>query len=251
MQFSTASYQAPSAADKILPLRIDHVSFEVNGQKLLQDISFLIAGGGATIILGPNGAGKSLLLRICHGILQPTSGVVKWLGAEASLARQKQAMVFQTPVLLRRSVAANIDYVLRMRKLSVEERKQRILQALNLTGLSDLARRNARVLSGGEQQLLALARAWAVYPEVLFLDEPTANLDPAATRGVEDIIQRFRDAGSKIIMTTHDLSQARRLADEVLFLHHGQLLERAPSEQFFEHPENPNACAFIKGNLLW
>ncbi|MEE9346118.1 MAG: phosphate ABC transporter ATP-binding protein [Methylococcales bacterium] len=251
MQFSTASCQTPAAVDTILPLRIDNVSFEKSGQMLLRDISFLVTGGGTTIILGPNGAGKSLLLRICHGILQPTRGVVKWLGTEACQARHKQAMVFQNPVLLRRSVAANIDYVLRIRKLSIGDRKYRIKQALDLTGLSDLVRRNARVLSGGEQQLLALARAWAVYPEVLFLDEPTANLDPAATRAVEEIIQRFRSVGSKIIMTTHDLSQARRLADEILFLHHGKLLERAPTEQFFEHPENSNARAFIQGNLLW
>ena len=251
MQFSTSSSQAPPVTEKILPLRMDHVSFEKNGQILLQDISFVIKSGGATIILGPNGAGKSLLLRICHGILQPTGGVVKWLGTDANLARQKQAMVFQHPIMLRRSVAANINYVLRIRKLSAVDRNKHIWQALNLTGLSHLAQRNARVLSGGEQQRLALARAWAVYPEVLFLDEPTANLDPAATRAVEEIVIRFRDAGSKIIMTTHDLSQARRLADEIVFLHHGRLLERAATEQFFEHPENPDARAFINGNLLW
>ena len=251
MKFSTTSRQVSPSANKILPLRIDHVSFEKKGQMLLQDISFVVNNDGTTIVLGPNGAGKSLLLRICHGILQPTAGIVKWLGTEASQARQKQAMVFQHPVLLRRSVAANINYILRMRKLPTMNRKKSIQQALELTGLSHLVQRNARVLSGGEQQRLALARAWAVHPEVLFLDEPTANLDPAATRAVEEIIHRFRDAGSKIIMTTHDLSQARRLANEILFLHHGRLLERAPTEQFFEHPENPDARAFIKGNLLW
>jgi tungstate transport system ATP-binding protein len=160
-------------------------------------------------------------------------------------------MVFQRPVLLRRSVAANIDYPLRLRGISKQQRDARIEQALHLTGLSPLRKRYARVLSGGEQQRLALARAWAVEPEVLFLDEPTANLDPAATRAVEDIIARFRDEGMKIVMTTHDLGQAKRLADEVLFLNHGRLLERSDALSFFNEPKHSDARAFVRGELLW
>lgn len=160
-------------------------------------------------------------------------------------------MVFQRPVLLRRSVAANIAYALRLHGVARTERANWIRQALEMAGLASLADRNAWVLSGGEQQRLALARAWALRPEVLFLDEPTANLDPAAARAVEEIITLFRGSGTKIVMTTHDLGQARRLADEVLFLHHGRLLERRPTMEFFEQPQTSEAQAFIRGELLW
>jgi tungstate transport system ATP-binding protein len=154
-------------------------------------------------------------------------------------------------MLLRRSVAANIAYALRIRGLALAERRARIPQALDMAGLTPLADRYARVLSSGEQQRLALARAWAVQPEVLFLDEPTANLDPAATRSVEKIISSFHASGTKIIMATHDLGQARRLADEVLFLHHGRLIEQGPAELFFNRPATGDARAFLRGELLW
>jgi tungstate transport system ATP-binding protein len=160
-------------------------------------------------------------------------------------------MVFQRPVLLRRSALANVTYALSLRDVPRRERRERALAALERAGLADLAHRPARVLSGGEQQRLALARAWALEPDVLFLDEPTANLDPAATRRVEELIDGIHRAGAKIVMTTHDLGQARRLADEVVFLHHGQMVERAAAASFFAGPESQEAAAFIKGDLLW
>lgn len=237
--------------DSILPLRLEEVCYAAGGQNLLQNLSFSIEAGTSTVILGPNGAGKSLLLRLCHGLLQPSAGRILWLGPGAARAAHRQAMVFQRPVLLRRSAAANIAYALRIHGLTLSERKNRVQQALEMAGLTPLANRYARVLSGGEQQRLALARAWALQPEVLFLDEPTANLDPAATRTVEEIIQAFHASGTKIVMTTHDLGQARRLADEVLFLHYGQLIEQSPAEQFFDRPATREAIAFIRGELLW
>jgi tungstate transport system ATP-binding protein len=218
---------------------------------LLCDISFTLTPGPCTVVLGPNGAGKSLLLRLCHGLIEPSLGNIHWQGPEASQAAGRQAMVFQRPVLLRRSVAANIAYALKLRGVPKGERTARVRQVLEMTGLMPLSGRFARVLSGGEQQRLALARAWATQPEVLFLDEPTANLDPAATRMIEDIIKVFRDAGTKIVMTTHDLAQARRLADEVLFLHHGRLIESSPASRFFDQPVTPEARAYIRGELLW
>lgn len=236
---------------RILPLEVHALRFEDRGQALIKDISFTLADADLSIILGPNGAGKSLLLRLCHGLLQPSSGRVRWLGAGATEVRLQQSMVFQRPVLLRRSVAANLSYVLRLRGVPARDREERIETVLKLTGLTHLARRNARTLSGGEQQKLALARAWITRPEVLFLDEPTANLDPAATRAVEQIIRSICDSGTKIVMTTHDLGQARRLADEVLFLNHGVLLERAPAGVFFTSPQHRDAHAFIQGDLLW
>ena len=160
-------------------------------------------------------------------------------------------MVFQRPVMLRRSAKANMDYALSARGIAAPERRRRIAEVLAETGLSDLADRPARVLSIGEQQRLALARAWALHPQVLFLDEPTASLDPAATRAVEEIVLRIHASGTKIVMTTHDLGQARRIADEVLFLHRGRLIERAPAAEFFRAPRMPEAAAFIAGELLW
>jgi len=239
---------APAA---ILPLRLEDLTFEAGGRRLIDGISGTFEAGVRSLILGPNGAGKSLLLRLCHGLLQPTTGRVHWLGPGANGATLRQAMVFQRPVMLRRSAAANVDYALSLRGISRRKRQPRVLEALETTGLSALADHPARVLSGGEQQRLALARAWALHPEVLFLDEPTANLDPAASRSVERIIQTFHEAGTKIVMTTHDLGQARRLADEVLFLHRGRLVERTEAHAFFDQPRTEEADAFMRGELYW
>ena len=242
---------APAEPGGILPLRLEGVSYSASGKELIEEISLEVAAGPRTVILGPNGAGKSLLLRLCHGLIRPSSGRVRWLGPDGEGPRLHQAMVFQRPVMLRRSARANIDYALSVRGIPAGERRRRIAEALAATGLSDLAERPARVLSIGEQQRLALARAWALHPQVLFLDEPTASLDPAATRAVEEIVLRIHDAGTKIVMTTHDLGQARRIADEVLFLHRGRLVERASAAEFFHAPRTPDAAAFIKGELLW
>jgi tungstate transport system ATP-binding protein len=225
----------------ILPLKLEAVSY----LGIIPPLSLEIEAGPSTVILGANGAGKSVLMRLMHGLLAPTSGSVSWR------AKGRQAMVFQRPVMLRRSARANIDYALSVRGIRAEERRRRIGEALAETGLADLADRPARVLSIGEQQRLALARAWALHPQVLFLDEPTASLDPAATRAVEEIVLRIHASGTKIVMTTHDLGQARRIADEVLFLHRGRLVEQAPAAEFFHAPRTQEAAAFIKGELLW
>jgi tungstate transport system ATP-binding protein len=241
----------------ILPLAMQAVSFVQDGHRLVDGIDAVLAAGPKTIILGPNGAGKSLLLRLCHGLIEPTAGRVLWGGPAAAeglaAITRRQAMVFQRPVLFRRSAAGNVAYALKLRRLPSEKDEpveERVRAALTLVGLELLADRAARLLSGGEQQRLALARAWAVRPEVLFLDEPTANLDPAATRAVEAIIARFHEAGTKIIMTTHDLGQARRLADEVLFLDRGRLIERADALRFFAAPSSAAASAFLGGELI-
>ena len=235
----------------LLPLQLAAVSFEVNGKTLLGNIHAELHAGTRTIILGPNGAGKSLLMRICHGLLAPTSGTVRWSGTETQRGPRRQAMVFQRPVMLRRSALANVAYALSLAGVARVHRRERARAALERAGLGDIAQRSARVLSGGEQQRLALARAWALEPEVLFLDEPTASLDPGAAREVETIIDAIHRAGTKIVMTTHNLGQARRLGDEILFLHQGRLLERASADTFFSHPATGEAAAFIKGELPW
>ncbi|SMF23738.1 tungstate transport system ATP-binding protein [Tistlia consotensis] len=238
----------------ILPLELRDVCYEVGGARLIDGISLTIETGPRTLILGPNGAGKSLLLRLAHGLLRPSAGQVLWRNrkiAGAGRGPRRQAMVFQKPVLLRRSVRANLDHALALHRIGGEERRQRRREALQATGLSDRGDQPARSLSGGEQQRLALARAWALKPQVLFLDEPTSALDPASTRAVEEIVQALHAAGTKIVMTTHDLGQARRLADEVVFLNRGRLLEQGPADRFFTQPQSREAEAYLAGELLW
>ncbi len=235
----------------IQPLELRDVCLHAGGRVLLDRINLKLTSNTRTVVLGPNGAGKSLLLRLCHGLMAPSSGQIEWMGPGAREARVRQAMVFQRPILLRRSVLANIDYALAIRRLPRHLRVARAQEALQLTGLAPLAERRATVLSGGEQQRVALARAWALDPEVLFLDEPTSNLDPAAKRAVEEAIAGIAHAGTKIVMTTHDLGQARRLADEIVFLHNGRVLEQRPAADFFAAPEHEAARAFLYGDLLW
>jgi tungstate transport system ATP-binding protein len=234
----------------ILPLALDGVCYEAGGKRLLHGLTLSLHAGPRTLILGPNGAGKSLLLRLCHGLIAPSAGRVLWQGTGVEPQR-RQAMVFQRPVMLRRSAAANLDYALKLRRLPAAARGHRIAEVLARTGLAHLAATPARALSIGEQQRLALARAWAVEPEVLFLDEPTASLDPAATLAVENLIVAMHTAGTKIVMTTHDLAQARRLADEIVFLDRGRLMEQRPAAEFFAAPTTPQAAAFIAGTLSW
>jgi tungstate transport system ATP-binding protein len=236
---------------RVLPLRLDGVGFAARGTTLLSDVTLVLDAGARTIILGPNGAGKSLLLRLCHGLIEPTAGEVRWRSADREAVRRAQAMVFQRPVMLRRSARANVLYALAVRGVRGRDARRRADGALERFGLGPIALRPARVLSGGEQQRLALARAWALAPEILFLDEPTANLDPAATRAVEEALAAFHEAGTKIVMTTHDLGQARRLADEVLFIHRGRLVELLPAADFFRAPATAEARAFLQGELLW
>lgn len=242
-----ARMKAPSS---LLPLRIEDLCFEAGGRRIIDGISLEIGAGPRTVILGPNGAGKSVLLRICHGLLAPTSGRVTWNLSQPANGRHRQAMVFQRPVMLRRSALANVAYGLKLAGVEMLERKVRALRALQRLGLAQLAGRPARVLSGGEQQRLAIARAWALEPDVLFLDEPTANLDPGATREIETAIAGIGAAGTKIIMVTHDLGAAKRLADEIIFMHGGRVLERAGADRFFRGPDSREAAAFIRGELL-
>lgn len=233
------------------PLHVEGVFFRASGRCLLEDITFHTATPARTIILGPNGAGKSLLLRLCHGLLPPSAGRITWGQLDVATARRYHAMVFQRPVLLRRSVAANLRYVLSLRGVPRRQRPALVTEALDHAGLLGQATQAARLLSGGEQQRLALARAWLLTPQVVLLDEPTASLDPAATQAIETFLAQLHQQGIKILLATHDLGQARRLADEVLFLHHGRLLEHTPASQFFRRPRSKEAAAFLDGTLLW
>ncbi|MBL0121180.1 MAG: phosphate ABC transporter ATP-binding protein [Betaproteobacteria bacterium] len=234
---------------RVLPLTVEGLGFSVGDVSVLRAVSFTIVRGSRNIVMGPNGAGKSVLLRLLHGLLVPTSGSMHWAERDAAAVRRAQAMVFQRPVMLRRSVRENLEFALRI--AGSPDSRAAAEVALDRVGLSGLADRPARLCSGGEQQRVALARAWALQPEVLFLDEPTASLDPAATRAIEETIEAMHAHGTTIVMTTHNRGQAKRIGDRVLFLHHGRLVEDTSAGEFFQQPRSPEAAAFLRGELLW
>ena len=237
------------AEEAIFPLEARALGMVLGGHAALRDVNLRLAGASRLGVLGANGAGKSVLLRVLHGLFAPSAGEILWAGRAARPAAQ--AMVFQRPVMLRRPALANIEYALAVNGVDRARRRARAAEVLERVGLGHLARRQARVLSGGEQQRLALARAWALEPRVLFLDEPTASLDPVAAQDVERIVGEIHAAGTAIVMTTHNLGLARRMADEIVFLHQGRLTEQTPSEAFFRAPRSPEAAQFLKAELPW
>ena len=238
-----------AAVSDLLPLSVRGLQFEAGGKRIIDRLDLELESNAVTVLLGPNGAGKSVLLRLLHGLLKPTAGSVLWCGAPPSDAlRLRQALVFQRPVLLRRSVAANIRFALKLRPFA--DREARLERALELAGLSELGHQPARVLSGGEQQRLALARALALDPQVLLLDEPTVSLDPASVQAIEELIRTARRAGIMVILVTHELAQARRMADQVLFLQRGRLTEFTPAAQFFDAPASEQGRAYLEGRIL-
>jgi tungstate transport system ATP-binding protein len=238
--------RAPSSD---LPLVLDNVSLQAGATTILDRFSLTITPGAPTLIVGPNGSGKTTLLRLCMGLAAPSTGRVTW-GGRADSAPLRRAILFQRPVMLRRTAAANVAYALAQAGIPRSQRAQRVAALLERVGLADLAPRPARRLSGGEQQRLALARALARDPELLLLDEPTANLDPAATRGVEEIVLMAAQSGIKIVMASHDLGQVRRLAGDVIFLVRGALCEQGQANDFLDHPTSPEAAAFVRGDLV-
>jgi len=234
------------AAAPVFRLQSAGISF--GALPALRDVTLAIASGESVALVGANGSGKSTLLRLLHGLVAPARGSITWGGDTTRPARQ--AMVFQRPVLLRRSAAANLRHALALAGVRGSEATRRIAEALSSVGLEAIADRAARVLSGGEQQRLALARAWALAPEVLFLDEPTASLDPTAARAVEAIVRDIGARGTTIVMTTHQLAQARRLADDVVVLSAGRVAEHTQAVEFFRQPASEEGRQFLEGERL-
>ncbi|MBV8700015.1 MAG: ATP-binding cassette domain-containing protein [Bradyrhizobium sp.] len=232
-----------------LPLVLDQVSLDAGGAKILDRASLTITAGAPTLIVGPNGAGKTSLLRLCMGLLSPSAGAVTW-GGRDDRAPVRRAIVFQRPVMLRRSASANVAYALAHAGVPRHARAARVSELLDRVGLAELSERPARRLSGGEQQRLALARALAREPEILLLDEPTASLDPAATRAVEDIVLAAARSGIKVVMASHDLGQVRRLGGDVVFLVRGALRERSGAIDFLDRPTTEDAARFVRGDLV-
>ena len=238
--------RAPSSD---LPLVLEDVSLQAGATMILDRLSLAIAPGAPTLIVGPYGAGKTSLLRLCMGLATPSAGRISWAGRTDSKPARR-AILFQRPVMLRRTVAANVGYALAQAGAPRSRRMPRVAALLDRVGLADLAQRPARRLSGGEQQRLALARALARDPEILLLDEPTANLDPAAARSVEEIVLMAAQSGIKIVMASHDLGQVRRLAGDVVFLVRGALCEQDRAADFLDNPTTPEAAAFLRGDLV-
>jgi len=232
-----------------LPILFDGVTLSAGPVRILDRLSLEIGSGAPTMLIGPNGSGKSSLIRLAMGLAPPSAGRLVWGGRDDTDGRRR-AMVFQRPTMLRRSVVANVIYALAASGISRKARAECAADLLEDVGLEHLADRPARRLSGGEQQRLALARALARDPEVLFLDEPTASLDPAATKAVEDIVRAIASRGVKIVMATHDLGQARRLAGDIVFMTRGRVHEHAPASVFFDAPATPEAAAFLRGDIV-
>jgi tungstate transport system ATP-binding protein len=232
---------------QMFPLRAEHISFAPMETPILKDVSLTLEAGSFTAILGPNGAGKSVMMRLLHGLLKPTGGTLQWGALENR--PQQQAMLFQRPVMLRRSVLGNVVYGLHVQGVPPVEASRRAQDALAMVGLSHLADRPARVLSGGEQQRVALARAAALEPSILFLDEPTASLDPTATRAIEASLTALHQQGTTIVMITHHLGQARRLARDIVFVQQGRITEHTPAAEFFRQPRSTAASEFLKEEL--
>jgi tungstate transport system ATP-binding protein len=232
-----------------LPLMFLDVRIFARGVPILDGISLKLEAGPPTVLIGPNGAGKTTLLRAAMGLIRPSSGLVTWSGREYS-PPTRRAIMFQRSAMLRRSAAGNVRYALAAAKVPRAERERRIAELLADVGLSALARRPARRLSGGEQQRLALARTLARDPAILLLDEPTASLDPAATKAIEDIVRKVTARGVKVVMSTHDLGQAKRIGGEFVLLHRGRIIENTPVDEFFGAPRTEEARKFIAGELL-
>jgi tungstate transport system ATP-binding protein len=222
-------------------LQLDGVSVRLDDVQVLDRVSLTVRTGAPTVLMGPNGAGKTTLLKVMAGLVAPTRGTIE-------RAAPRISFVFQKPTMLRRSVADNVAFA--MAHAGKPADRSEVSRALDQVGLLPLADRPARKLSGGEAQRLALARALVRDPEILFLDEPTASLDPRQTKALEDIIATASSRGVKVVMSTHDIGEAKRLAGEVLFLAGGRLVEQGAAAAFFSAPATSAARRFLAGDLV-
>jgi len=234
-------------------LAVNALGFKAGGLSILKPVTMMLPLSGRTIVLGPNGAGKSTLLQLLHGMLLPDQGSVgirRSGEAERPVGENELGFVLQRPVMLARSVLDNVTHALAVRGVARAGREARAQRELARVGLAELGARSARRLSGGEQQRLALARVMAADPACLLLDEPTAHLDPGATASIERLLGNWSAAGAGFVMSTHDLAQARRLADQIIFMHRGEVIEFSPASQFFSSPRTETGTRFLSGDLL-
>ncbi len=236
--------------NSILPLKLKKITYKLNNNLILNNISLEIEKGKPKIILGSNGAGKTTLMRMCHGLIQPSSGQIQWQGNINQNKFRNQSMVFQRPIMLKRSVKKNLEYVLKIHNTPRNKILTLIDEILDLVNLKNQLNFPAYSLSNGEQQKLAIARSWLLKPEVLFLDEPTASLDPSSTQSLEEIIKTIVNSGSQIIMSTHNLAQAKRIEGEIIFLSKGEIIKHSSNEIFFKESKNKEIMSFLNNEKI-
>ena len=234
--------------NSILPICIRGLRLVKGDRAVLADVNLTIDEPGITVIMGSNGAGKTLLLRCLHGLIKPDQGQITLGQMGVPDSRDHQAMVFQHPVLLRRTALQNLAFAA---PELAKSQPQQLIEALESVHLADRADQPARMMSGGEQQRLALVRALLSRPELLLLDEATASLDPASILLIESLVKAQSEQGTKVILVSHDQSQARRLADEVVFICNGRVAEQSPADQFFTAPNTTAAKAYLAGEILY
>ena len=234
---------------ELFPVRLEGAMSTRRGQVLVGPVDLALDGSGTCVVIGPNGAGKTTLLRMMHGAARVSRGTITWT-CTTEEAHRHQAFVFQRPVMLHRSVEANLAYPLLVHGTSRRDAREAAADWAARVGLLTVLNRPATSLSGGEQQKLAIARALIGQPKLLFLDEPCAALDGRAMREIEDILLAAKAAGTVLIMSTHNMGQARRLADQVVFMLQGRVHEQGAAERFFDRPETSDARAFLKGDIV-
>ena len=233
---------------KISPIKIKNISILLNDRIILRNINCQINDKSITAILGPNGAGKSLLLQTINGLTPILKGEITYdLRQLDDNIRKQQAMVFQSPTLLRRTVLGNMEFV---NSINKNTNILDVKSILKKVGLEAFNNKPARLLSGGEKQRLSLARALLIQPKLLLLDEPTANLDPYSLKLIEDLISEENSKGTTIILTTHDMSQAKRLASDIIFINKGEILEQTQAKIFFKEPQTIEAKRYLTGEIL-
>jgi len=233
-------------------IQLENVHMEHANIKALDSITLDIEPNQAVTFLGVNGSGKTSLLRILAGLAEPSTGDVLLDSNKVTSKelRQISTMVFQRTVMFNTSVYGNVSYGLKIRGLSKEDIERKVNDVLGCVGLEGFQKRRAKQLSGGEQQRVALARAFVLEPQILLLDEPTANLDPANAMIVENAIRTIkREDECTIVLATHNLHQAKRLSDEIVHIHHGRIVESANPQDFFTNPRNETTRRFISGEL--
>jgi tungstate transport system ATP-binding protein len=233
----------------MFPLIAENLVVEFKGQRILGPIGLNLAKGDIAVILGPNGSGKTTLLKSLHGIIKIKHGAISW-SCPKSESMAKQMFVFQSPVMLRRSVFENLTYPLTLCKTPKAEINRLADEWVSRISLKEVIHIAATRLSRGEKQKLALARALITKPEMLFLDEPTASLDGKTTLEIEKLLQNCAENGTTIMMSTHDIGQAKRLAKNILFLNKGKLESTQPAQTFFREPMSNNASKFIAGDIV-
>jgi len=233
----------------MFPLRVTDVKINIKSKRLIGPINLQIEQNGISILLGANGSGKTTLLEALHGLRKLSEGTVEW-AISPSLAAKEQSFVFQSPIMLRRTVAENLAFPLKVRHLSKSTSNAEVMMWAKKIGLEHKMKQQAVLLSGGEMQAIAVARALITKPKMLFLDEPTASLDGATKKTIEDILISASIDGTKIMMSTHDLGQAKRLAKDIIFLHKGIIEAHCSKEEFLTEPPSRAAKQFIAGDIV-